>query len=56
MRGSLPGQPRRRRDEAQATPRRLPAPLCGDYRVFLDPKDETTIEITGIRNRREAYR
>jgi len=24
--------------------------------VFLDPKDETTIEITGIRNRREAYR
>jgi len=24
--------------------------------VFLDPKDKTTIEITGIRNRREAYR
>ena len=29
---------------------------CGDYRVFFDPKDETTIEITGVRNRREAYR
>ncbi len=29
---------------------------CGDYRVFFDPKDETTIEITSVRNRREAYR
>ena len=29
---------------------------CGDYRVFFDPKDETTIEITGVKNRREAYR
>ena len=29
---------------------------CGDYRVFFDPKDETTIEITGVRHRREAYR
>ncbi|MBI3682481.1 MAG: type II toxin-antitoxin system RelE/ParE family toxin [Acidobacteria bacterium] len=29
---------------------------CGDYRVFFDPKDENTIEITGVRNRREAYR
>ena len=29
---------------------------CGDYRVFFDSKDETTIEITGVRNRREAYR
>ena len=29
---------------------------CGDCRVFFDPKDETTIEITGVRNRREAYR
>jgi mRNA-degrading endonuclease RelE of RelBE toxin-antitoxin system len=29
---------------------------CGDYRVFFDPKDEAGIEITGIRNRREAYR
>jgi mRNA-degrading endonuclease RelE of RelBE toxin-antitoxin system len=28
----------------------------GDYRVFFDPKDDTTIEITGVRNRREAYR
>jgi hypothetical protein len=24
--------------------------------VFFEPKDETTIEITGVRNRREAYR
>lgn len=29
---------------------------CGDYRAFFDYKDETAIEITGIRNRREAYR
>ena len=29
---------------------------CGDYRVFFDFKGETTIEITGVRNRREAYR
>jgi mRNA-degrading endonuclease RelE of RelBE toxin-antitoxin system len=29
---------------------------CGDYRVFFDPKNESTIEITGVRNRREAYR
>jgi mRNA-degrading endonuclease RelE of RelBE toxin-antitoxin system len=29
---------------------------CGDYRVFFELKDETAIEITGIRNRREAYR
>lgn len=29
---------------------------CGDYRVFFDLKDENTIEITGVRNRREAYR
>jgi mRNA-degrading endonuclease RelE of RelBE toxin-antitoxin system len=29
---------------------------CGDYRVFFDPKDETTIEITAVRNRRDAYR
>lgn len=28
----------------------------GDYRVFFDPKDETTIEVTGVKNRREAYR
>jgi len=29
---------------------------CGDYRVFFDLKNETTIEITGVENRREAYR
>jgi len=29
---------------------------CGDYRVFFDHRDETTIEITGARHRREAYR
>ena len=29
---------------------------CGDYRAFFDPKDENTIEITGVRHRREAYR
>ncbi len=29
---------------------------CGDYRVFFDQKDEQTINITAVRNRREAYR
>ena len=29
---------------------------CGDYRVFFDQKDENTITITAVRNRREAYR
>jgi mRNA-degrading endonuclease RelE of RelBE toxin-antitoxin system len=29
---------------------------CGDYRVFFDQKDENTLEITTVRNRREAYR
>ncbi|MGO9093661.1 MAG: type II toxin-antitoxin system RelE family toxin [Bryobacteraceae bacterium] len=29
---------------------------CGDYRVFFDLKDENTIEITGVKHRREAYR
>jgi len=29
---------------------------CADYRVFFDFKDETTIEVTGVKNRREAYR
>jgi mRNA-degrading endonuclease RelE of RelBE toxin-antitoxin system len=29
---------------------------CGDYRVFFDQRDENSIEITGVRNRREAYR
>jgi mRNA-degrading endonuclease RelE of RelBE toxin-antitoxin system len=29
---------------------------CGDHRVFFDQRDQSSIEITGIRNRREAYR
>ena len=29
---------------------------CGDYRVFFDQKDENTISILGVRNRRDAYR
>jgi mRNA-degrading endonuclease RelE of RelBE toxin-antitoxin system len=29
---------------------------CGDYRVFFDQKNENSIEIIGVRNRREAYR
>ena len=29
---------------------------CGDYRVFFDFRDPNTIEISGIRNRRQAYR
>jgi mRNA-degrading endonuclease RelE of RelBE toxin-antitoxin system len=29
---------------------------CGDYRLFFELRDETTIEIIGVRNRREAYR
>jgi mRNA-degrading endonuclease RelE of RelBE toxin-antitoxin system len=29
---------------------------CGDYRVFFDLNDENSIEITGVRNRRDAYR
>ncbi|MBN8732132.1 MAG: type II toxin-antitoxin system RelE/ParE family toxin [Acidobacteria bacterium] len=29
---------------------------CGDYRVFFDPAGENAILITGVRNRREAYR
>lgn len=29
---------------------------CGDHRVFFDHSDETTIQITGVRNRRDAYR
>ena len=29
---------------------------CGDHRVFFDLKDENTIEITAVRNRRDAYR
>jgi mRNA-degrading endonuclease RelE of RelBE toxin-antitoxin system len=29
---------------------------CGDYGVLFDHADENAIEITGVRNRREAYR
>jgi mRNA-degrading endonuclease RelE of RelBE toxin-antitoxin system len=29
---------------------------CGDYRVFFDHRDEASILITGVKNRREAYR
>jgi mRNA-degrading endonuclease RelE of RelBE toxin-antitoxin system len=29
---------------------------CGDYRVFFDQDDEHTINVTAVRNRREAYR
>jgi mRNA-degrading endonuclease RelE of RelBE toxin-antitoxin system len=29
---------------------------CGDYRLFFDFRDENTIEISGVRHRREAYR
>jgi mRNA-degrading endonuclease RelE of RelBE toxin-antitoxin system len=29
---------------------------CGDCRVFFDQRDENAIEITAVRNRREAYR
>jgi mRNA-degrading endonuclease RelE of RelBE toxin-antitoxin system len=29
---------------------------CGDYRVFFDLKSGDTIEITGVRHRKEAYR
>ena len=29
---------------------------CGDYRVFFDHEDETTMGITSVRHRREAYR
>ncbi len=29
---------------------------CGDYRVFFDCNDENSIAITGVRDRRDAYR
>jgi len=29
---------------------------CGDYRVFFDQKNETTITISAVGHRREAYR
>jgi len=28
----------------------------GDYRVFFDLEGDSTIEITGVKNRRDAYR
>jgi mRNA-degrading endonuclease RelE of RelBE toxin-antitoxin system len=29
---------------------------CGDYRVFFDHAGENAIGVTGVRNRKEAYR
>ena len=29
---------------------------CGDYRLFFIAKGEDTIEIIGVRNRKDAYR
>jgi len=29
---------------------------CGDYRAFFDLKDDNSIEISAVRNRRDAYR
>jgi mRNA-degrading endonuclease RelE of RelBE toxin-antitoxin system len=29
---------------------------CGDYRLFFEHRSETSIEIIGVRHRREAYR
>jgi mRNA-degrading endonuclease RelE of RelBE toxin-antitoxin system len=29
---------------------------CGDYRVFFDLNGEKGIQVTAVRNRREAYR
>ena len=29
---------------------------CGDCRLFFEHRNETTIEIIGVRHRREAYR
>jgi mRNA-degrading endonuclease RelE of RelBE toxin-antitoxin system len=42
--------------------KRLKPPLtgsrlrCGDYRVFFDWKSTETIEVLGVRHRKEAYR
>jgi mRNA-degrading endonuclease RelE of RelBE toxin-antitoxin system len=42
--------------------KKLKAPLtgfrlrCGDFRVFFDYKQEKSIEITGVKNRKDAYR
>lgn len=44
-------------DVKKLTPPRTDFRLrCGDYRLFSEPSGENTIEITGVRNRREAYR
>lgn len=29
---------------------------CGDYRLFFEPAGDNAIHITGVHNRREAYR
>ena len=29
---------------------------CGDYRLFFEFRGETTVEVIGVRHRREAYR
>jgi mRNA-degrading endonuclease RelE of RelBE toxin-antitoxin system len=29
---------------------------CGDYRVFFDFTEQNTIHITGVKDRKEAYR
>ena len=29
---------------------------CADYRLFFEPEGDNAIEVTGVRNRREAYR
>lgn len=29
---------------------------CGDFRLFFDFKDDSAIEVTGVRNRKDAYR
>ncbi len=29
---------------------------CGDYRLFFELRNETIIEVIGVRHRREAYR
>ncbi len=29
---------------------------CGDHRVFFDHKEQNIIEVTGVRNRKDAYK
>lgn len=29
---------------------------CGDYRLFFEDRGENTVEVIGVRHRREAYR